>query len=203
MKQHANQKQIQHFDHEEGQYYYSCGCPNCKHEMLHPRSMFSAQTRSKWNVARVTHECKRYGEYLNMNKNFRYSVYRHQYRVMLRLDGLPRTKLSSDIKKNLNDPIYLEFIKLFEELDRDEKGYYLCPVYKIPMFYEWQDNKGGLLTNPNSPSIDRIDNTKKHTLDNLQIISVKANVHKNNATLDELIAQGERAKVLKERQTFK
>ena len=71
------------------------------------------------------------------------------------------------------------------------------------MFYQWQDNKGGILTNPNAPSVDRIDSTKKHTLDNLQIISVKANLHKSNATLDELIAQGERAKVLKERQSFK
>ena len=192
------QKQLQHFDHEEGQYYYSCGCPNCKHEMLWPRSMFSAQTASKWNVARNTHICKRYQEYLLSNRHFRYSVYRLQYRAMLRLDGLPRIeRLTSRIETNLKNPEYLEFEKLFEVLDRDENGYYMCPVYNIPMFYEWQDNKGATLGNPNAPSVDRIDNTKLHTIDNIQIISVKANLHKGNATLDELIAQGEHAKRLK------
>lgn len=49
----------------------------------------------------------------------------------------------------------------------------------------------------NSPSIDRIDNTKGYTKDNVQIISWRANHLKNTATLDELILLGEHAKRLK------
>ena len=199
MKQHANQKQIQHFDHEEGQYYYSCGCENCKHEMLWPRSMFTNRRDKQWGTSLNTYECKKWDEFNRLHKHFRYSVYVRQYRKLLREDGLPRTKLSNKMKNNLKDPIYLEFKKLFEELDRDERGYYLCPVYNIPLYYKWDS---GMLF-ANSPSVDRIDNTKPHTMDNIQVISNKANLHKHDATLDELIAQGERAKVLKERQSFK
>ena len=52
-----------------------------------------------------------------------------------------------------------------------------CPVYGMPMQYN---------TGWNSPSIDRIDNSKGYTKDNIIIVSVKANSHKSTATLDEL-----------------
>ena len=58
------QKQIQHFDNETGEYYYSCGCKECKHEMLWPRSMFVHSSKRKWNVSNVTYECQKYTEYL-------------------------------------------------------------------------------------------------------------------------------------------
>lgn len=193
------QTQIQHFDHGEGQYYYSCGCAGCKHKMLWPRSMFNANCRNKWNVSITTHECKRYTEVRNLNKHFRYSVYRWQYRNMLQRDGLPRTKLTNRITKNLKDPIYLEFKKKFEHLKRDERGHYLCPVYNIPMYYKWRDNKGHLKISDHSPSIDRIDNDKPHTLDNIQIISWAANNHRGSATPEQMVLQGEHYKNLLKR----
>lgn len=52
-----------------------------------------------------------------------------------------------------------------------------CPVYGMPMQYN---------TGWNSPSIDRIENNKGYTKDNIIIVSVKANSHKSTATLDEL-----------------
>ena len=55
-----------------------------------------------------------------------------------------------------------------------------CPVLNIPL--KW--NRGKALDN--SYSFDRIDSSKGYTLDNLEIISVKANRAKNNLTEEEL-----------------
>lgn len=51
-----------------------------------------------------------------------------------------------------------------------------CPVFGVPM-------KEGT---PYAPSIDRKDSNKGYTKDNIQIISTRANILKNNATPKEL-----------------
>ena len=56
-----------------------------------------------------------------------------------------------------------------------------CPVFGIDL----QFNSTGF--RDNSPSIDRIDSLKGYTVDNIQIISWKANSIKRNASLEELI----------------
>ncbi len=58
-----------------------------------------------------------------------------------------------------------------------------CPLLKIPLFRD-PTKKGPCA---NSPTIDRIDNSKGYTKDNIWIVSYKANAIKNNATLCELI----------------
>ena len=58
----------------------------------------------------------------------------------------------------------------------------ICPVLGITIFYK----QTGSQPNPNSPSIDRIDNSKGYTSDNIIVISRRANVLKNDATMDEL-----------------
>jgi hypothetical protein len=55
-----------------------------------------------------------------------------------------------------------------------------CPVFGIDL----QFNSTGF--RDNSPSIDRIDSLKGYTVDNIQIISWKANSIKRNASLEEL-----------------
>lgn len=55
-----------------------------------------------------------------------------------------------------------------------------CPVLGIPL----QFNRGKV--QDNSYSIDRIDSSLGYTLDNIQVISYRANTLKNNATADEL-----------------
>lgn len=55
-----------------------------------------------------------------------------------------------------------------------------CPVLGIPI-YNMKGKPG-----PNSPSIDRVDNSKGYTPDNIQVISYRANVLKNNGTIDEV-----------------
>jgi hypothetical protein len=61
----------------------------------------------------------------------------------------------------------------------------ICPVLGIKL--ETGDRKN----HNNAPSIDRIDNTKGYTKDNIMIISARANILKKDATMDELIMIGE------------
>lgn len=52
-----------------------------------------------------------------------------------------------------------------------------CPILDIPLFFT-----DGQRTS-NTPSIDRIDNSKGYTKDNVRVISFKANRSKGNMTL--------------------
>jgi hypothetical protein len=58
----------------------------------------------------------------------------------------------------------------------------ICPILKIPIIVGNKNNY------ESTPSIDRIDNDKGYTKDNIQIISKKANSMKNSASIKELIA---------------
>ena len=57
-----------------------------------------------------------------------------------------------------------------------------CPILHIPIILGTKGNY------ENTPSIDRIDNSKGYTKDNIQIISKKANSMKNSASAEELLA---------------
>jgi hypothetical protein len=54
-----------------------------------------------------------------------------------------------------------------------------CPILGIPMFV-------GKRNNPNSPSIDRLDNSKGYVVGNVCVISSRANALKSDATIAEL-----------------
>lgn len=55
-----------------------------------------------------------------------------------------------------------------------------CPILGIPLKF----NRGML--QDNSYSVDRIDSSKGYEIDNIQVISWRANRLKNNATREEL-----------------
>lgn len=57
-----------------------------------------------------------------------------------------------------------------------------CPVLHFKL--NWDTVKGG---NPNKPSIDRIDSSKGYTLDNIVIVSWRANDLKADGTPEELM----------------
>jgi hypothetical protein len=59
-----------------------------------------------------------------------------------------------------------------------------CPVLGIRLFRESKE------TWFHAPSIDRIDNTKGYTKDNIMIMSRRANILKKDATFEELIMIG-------------
>lgn len=61
-----------------------------------------------------------------------------------------------------------------------------CPILKIPIKRQYT-NRGKTGPRSNSPSVDRIDNTKGYVKGNVQVISNKANVMKSSATPEELL----------------
>lgn len=62
----------------------------------------------------------------------------------------------------------------------------ICPIFKIPLIYFGTNENSR--PRPDMASIDRIDNTKGYTMDNVIIISFKANAIKSNASVDEMVA---------------
>lgn len=59
-----------------------------------------------------------------------------------------------------------------------------CPILNIDLIQGFDTGRD------NSPSVDRIHLDRGYTPDNIQIISVKANRMKNNATLEQLVLLG-------------
>ena len=64
----------------------------------------------------------------------------------------------------------------------------ICPYLGIPIF--WHPSKPravtGYIRKADSKSIDRIDSTKGYTIDNIIIVSWRANALKKDATYEEL-----------------
>ena len=84
---------------------------------------------------------------------------------------LERAKLSSSERK-------LDFDLTVEDIQLPES----CPLLGCLIFFD-PDNPG----HPNTPSLDRIDNTKGYVKGNVWVISKQANTMKNNASLDDLL----------------
>lgn len=59
-----------------------------------------------------------------------------------------------------------------------------CPCCKIP--YEYVLGQGRNPRTSRAPSIDRIDNTRSYTLDNVVLVCSRCNVLRSDATLDDL-----------------
>ena len=89
----------------------------------------------------------------------------------------PRRSMLADAKKRAENK-GLDYDLVMEDIVIPE----ICPVLGIDLFV-----LGGKRT-PNSPSLDRVDNSKGYTKDNVSVISLRANMLKNDAQIWELEA---------------
>ena len=117
-----------------------------------------------------------------------------KWREKAKNDGIEITQLTRRMEENMKNPEFLEFLKLFDDLDKDEDGNYLCPIHRNhhPMVrpsYDWvlkeRTTGKGNGQHDDSPSCDRINNELPHTLDNCQIICWKMNNGKGVLSLEE------------------
>jgi hypothetical protein len=196
---------------------YACTCPNCKGEMLWPKEFFAPPSpvhyRKIPNSERTRHggilkrgclhrtiTCLSQIAWKKYEESIEWYMYLRWRSIAKSQDGLEISKLEkgSRKKKIENDIIFNnDFLPLFESLDKDEDGHYICPVFEKTMRrVHGTGPRGWGPDDIGPPSIDRIDSTKPHTLDNIQIISWRANDIKMNATLEELIMVGEWAETL-------
>ena len=199
------------FDHEMN--LYACACPNCKGEMLWPKEFFPRPsachnenpTRWAWLLKRGcttrTTTCTNYGRWLRNEKNIEWYLYLRWRSIAKTQDKIDIPKMSLGAVKEYNqkhDKLFKnDFLPLFKDLDKDEDGHYICPALEKTMRREFEKGpRDWAASEVGPPSIDRIDSTKPHTIDNIQIISWRANNIKMNATLEELIMVGEWAETL-------
>ena len=185
---------------------YACSCDRCKNEMLWPLEYFAPPSPIHYknpvkysSVLRRgclnrTVQCLSYTAWLKNQEEFEWSLY-VSYRDMRNQDSLPNTKLKrgSNVREHnmKHDVGYHRFLEKFKHLEKDDKGRYICPIYNIPMYREYNPGaKNGYLNAKNAPSVDRIDSSKPHTMDNIHIISWEANNHKGNASPEQMVLQG-------------
>ena len=193
---------------------YACTCPNCKGEMLWPKEFFALPSPVHYRKPEKhggvlkrgcdmrTITCNSYQGWLSNEKAIEWYLYLRWRSIAKTQDGIyipkmpqgrnsRKEKIESDVTFN-ND-----FLPLFKDLDKDKDGYYICPALEKTMRREFEKGpRDWSATDIGPPSIDRIDSTKPHTLDNIQIISWRANNIKMNATLEELVMIGEWAETL-------
>ena len=167
----------------------ACSCPDCKGEMIWPREMFGkANYMPHRKCSNWTLTCTQWQKQKDRRKNIEWYTYTRWRSLMSqegnKLEPIQRYKTTKETREN--DKLYQEkFLPLFSELKKDKDGNYLCPVFDIPMVLEDYE-EGQSWKRFSSPSIDRIYNNKEHTIDNIQIISWRANHLKADATWEEL-----------------
>ena len=156
-------------------YRYICKeCHSKRSKQYYQNNTEKENERSKQyyqnNTEKVRETYKQWYQNNFEKQNERKKQYRQNNpeKVML-VDSIRRAK-----KKGLEHNIELEDIQIPE----------YCPVLGIKL--EVNSGKGYGKAQPNSPSLDRVDNSRGYTKDNIRVISYRANMLKNNATQEEL-----------------
>jgi hypothetical protein len=103
------------------------------------------------------------------------AIYRNRY-----YDRFPEARIKMSIEGRSRER-GLEFNLTREDI-REMLKVTVCPILGIPLFH----SKGA--HSHNSPSVDRIDNSKGYVKGNCRVISNRANNLKKDATAAELVA---------------
>ena len=165
---------------------YACSCDKCKNEMCWPKELFNPPSDAHYN-----NPTKHGGLLRRGRMHLEWSLYIYQ-REYLKLEGIPVTtlKYKRSIDNMREDEGYKEFLTLFDDLIKTKQGEYLCPVFGKPMVRGEFKPEAHSQWSDMSPSLDRIDNNKPHTTDNIQIISWRANNAKGVLSFNELVQMG-------------
>ena len=189
---------------------YACTCTNCKGEMLWPKESFAPpsdvhlKNPVKYGVLirrgclHRTIACYSYESWLHSEEEIEWYLYL-RWRSIAKKEGIEITKLKYSRREDnmKHDKVFNEdFLYLFKYLNKDKDGHYICPVFEKTMRREFNKGPRDWGADIGPPSIDRIDSTKPHTLDNIHIISWRANNIKMDATLEELVILGDWADTL-------
>ena len=145
--------------------------------------LFTVNNANKTGIASHCKECDAAASKKQKEKNpDKVKEYSRKYNSKMRLDFNYRLQMLINaskqraLLKNREHSITVDDLIALWPVDGN------CPVFGFPL----QFNSGGF--RETSPSVDRIDSTKGYTLDNIQILSWKANRIKAYATVEELEA---------------
>jgi hypothetical protein len=120
-------------------------------------SEFHYNTKSLFGINSICKDCRK-----SLSKR-QYANWSLEYRLF-------HTAKSRAKLKNREFTITLKNIKIPD----------VCPILGIKLQRDLIETRAD-----NRPSIDRIDSTKGYTPENIQVISLRANILKNNMTLEE------------------
>lgn len=156
-------------------------CKTCK--KLLPTELFAINRANKDGLQIACKSCDNARQkQRRLTKQKEIQEYSKEYRkrnknnLEFRLQGLLNASRARAREKGRDHELTLQDLKNLFPVDG------CCPVFGFKL--EW--NQAGF--RETSPSLDRIDSTKGYTLDNVQIISWKANRIKSYATVEELEA---------------
>lgn len=138
-------------------------CDFCGEEKNIGQFSLLDKTRTTTTERKTT--CKKYSASIR-DKERRDKTWKYDARKILLCNAKQRAKKAG-----------LEFTLIEEDIVIPD----LCPVFGFPLKREDKQ------TWFSSPSIDRIDNTKGYTKDNIIIVSRRANILKRDATTEELV----------------
>ena len=160
---------------------YQCVCPDCGKEKLSRKRDFGKLCSScNMKTIEKQHRHLRFKENkLTIAEHCKNTREKYKDTFTYRLRKLVEQAKARSKRNNLEFELTLDnVLDLYPE---DNK----CPVFKFDLSFN-SNGRGGY--RENSPSIDRIDSNKGYTLDNVQIISTKANILKSNASLQDIEA---------------
>ena len=145
------------------------------------KDKLSGKCKKCKNLVDKEYSKKRRAKRKNLRKNkIKFEDYNKRRRELHRID--PTKRLWGGAKRRAKRK-GIEFnILTYKSLPKVPK---YCPILGIPLKVGKEKGSNGGGTD-NSPSLDRINNNKGYTIDNIQIISRKANQMKSNATLKEI-----------------